>query len=206
MKPEIRNALVGAMRSVDDVELALVTAVYRHLLRGTPAAVGELAADARWDPSDADERLRTWPAVFRDADDRVIGFWGLTSEPMPIRVRTEVGDASLWCALDPLFILPLVGTEGIVSAHCSVTSTPITIRVTPERVEALEPATPAMSLLLLEGGLQDNVQDVFCHSVLFFADHEAARTWTASQPGTFVVTLDEAAELGRAIAQRMRGS
>ena len=206
MNREVKDALVAAMRRVDSDELRLVTAVYRHLLRGRPADVAAVASDAGWEPDAAEDRLATLPAVFWNADGEIVGFWGLSSEPMSIRVESAAGWASLWCALDPLFILPLLETAGTVTARCPTTGATITVRVTPNAVEAVEPVDPAMSLLMLEDGLSDNVQDVFCHSVLFFVDREAAETWTAEHPGTFVVSLAEAADLGRAIADRMRGA
>ena len=43
----------------------------------------------------------------------------------------------------------------------------------------------------------------FCHYVLYFTSPATAAQWTAAHPGTFVISLEEAAELARRHAARI---
>jgi len=47
------------------------------------------------------------------------------------------------------------------------------------------------------------VIESFCHFVHFFASGQADEQWAASRPGTFLLTLGEAAELAARANQRM---
>jgi hypothetical protein len=43
----------------------------------------------------------------------------------------------------------------------------------------------------------------FCHFVHFFATRQAGDQWVAEHPGTFLLTLGEAADLAARVNQRM---
>ena len=43
----------------------------------------------------------------------------------------------------------------------------------------------------------------FCHYVVQFTSPATAARWTAAHPGTFVISLDQAAELARRHAARI---
>jgi len=62
---------------------------------------------------------------------------------------------------------------------------------------AAEPAGPAG---VLRPG---SVMATFCHYVLYFTSPATAAQWTAAHPGTFVISLEEAAELARRHAARI---
>jgi len=46
----------------------------------------------------------------------------------------------------------------------------------------------------------------FCHYILQFAGPESARRWTVNNPGTFVISLDDALHLGRRHVTRSFGA
>jgi hypothetical protein len=46
----------------------------------------------------------------------------------------------------------------------------------------------------------------FCHYILHFTSPATAQRWTAAHPGTFVISLDNAAELARRHAARVFGA
>ena len=52
----------------------------------------------------------------------------------------------------------------------------------------------------------DDVVSTFCHYVLHFTGPASAERWTAAHPGTFVITLADAAELARRHAARVFGA
>ena len=85
-----------------------------------------------------------------------------------------------------------------VSSVCPQTGEPIELFVSPDAVERVQPESAVLSLLLpdVESGRQDIVSS-FCHFVYFFKDEAAARDWTATRPGTYVISIDQGLELGR---------
>jgi hypothetical protein len=54
--------------------------------------------------------------------------------------------------------------------------------------------------------MSEDVINSFCHYVLAFASLDAADEWVAKNPGTFVLSLDEAFELGRLTLGRLGGA
>ena len=47
-----------------------------------------------------------------------------------------------------------------------------------------------------------DVIQTFCHFVHFFTSGEAGESWTAEHPGTFLLSLEDAFELGRLVNAR----
>lgn len=62
-----------------------------------------------------------------------------------------------------------------------------------------DPADAVVSFLSPDEPWADDVITSFCHYVLFFSSPEAGARWVAEHPGTFVLTLTEAFELGRRV-------
>jgi alkylmercury lyase len=200
------DAIAQAMPPLTARQLDLVLAAYRAMLAGKPSQIAAIAADAGWDSSEAANQLADWPGVYLDEANQVIGFWGLTVEPISTHlVTTESGSSWAWCALDPLFILPLVGERGTVAARSGVTGTPVELEVAPDRASRLSPGGDVyVSFLIPSGPFTNDVRLAFCDYVLFFDGKPAADRWTNEHPGTTAMPLDAAAAIGRAMAERLR--
>ena len=67
-----------------------------------------------------------------------------------------------------------------------------------EIVETSHP-TAVVSFLLPDRDFDADVIQSFCHVVHFFSAREAGVAWTAEHPGTFLLSLEEAFELGRLV-------
>src|SRR5713101_1620330 len=107
------DAIAQAMPPLTAKQLDLVVAAYRAMLAGKPSEIAAIAADAGWESVEAANQLAEWPGVYLNESNQLIGFWGLTVDPISTHVvTTESGSSWAWCALDPLFILPLVGPHG----------------------------------------------------------------------------------------------
>ena len=195
------DAMAAAFLDLSPAEQRLVVIVYETLLQGRPATIEELATASGWSREDVGERLHGWPGVFFDGDGRVVGFWGVATEEMSHRV--EIGDAATWawCAFDPLFIMPLVGRTARVSSQCPVTGETVSLTVTPDAVVQVHPADATVSFLTPDRRFDADVRVTFCHYVLFFASRDAGERWTADHPGTFLLSVQEAAEVGRRTAR-----
>jgi alkylmercury lyase len=173
--------------------------IYNALARSGAISLGTLAERTGLNPSRVEATLSPWPGVYRDDRGDIIGFWGLTGRPISKHVLSTNGHASYaWCAWDCLFLPAVLGRPVNVSSVCAQTGEPIELLIGPSSVERVEPASTVLSMLRPD--LNSSRQDVistFCHFIHFFRDEEAAGKWTATHPGTSVITLDQGMELGR---------
>jgi len=87
-----------------------------------------------------------------------------------------------------------------VVSKCPSTGTEVRLRVSPNRIEAAEPAEVAVSLLSPDhcDVAGDCVISTFCNHIHFHASREVGEAWAAEKENdTFMLTLEEAFELGR---------
>ena len=115
--------------------------------------------------------------------------------------RLEVDERELfaWCAWDTLFLPGILGTTARVESVCPTTGETISLVVSPRAV--LETSHPAavVSFLTPDRRFDVDVIQSFCHFVHLFVSRDAGDAWTANHPGTFLLTLDDAFELGRQV-------
>jgi alkylmercury lyase len=202
----IDTALTAAGPSPDPDEQRLAAAVLRLLSAGEPVSIPAAATAARIPGPRAEAALRSWPAVFWDGHDHITGFWGLALAEMPHRVHHAGRDLYAWCAWDPLFLARIIGDLQVATAD-PVTGDVISYRIS--RNGAIDTAShpdAALSFLRPDKPWGDDVQTAFCHYVLHFTSPATAQQWTAVHPGTFVISLDDAAELARRHTARTFGS
>lgn len=196
---QISAGFAGGFRPLTSDEQRLAQTIYRLLAAGRPAPPPAIAERAGWRVADVLERLDVWPAVFRNVDDAVVGFWGLAAEEVsPHRIDIEgIGTAWTWCSYDTLFIPPLLGATARVSSPCATTGEPVQLTVSPDGIADLQPSTAVTSLLTPDGRFDDRVIQTLCHYVHFFASPEAAERWTSNNPGTFWLPVADAFEVAR---------
>jgi hypothetical protein len=198
----LAEALAAAFIKLTPPEQRLVAAAYRLLAYGSAVPQAALAAAAGWSVASVGARLADWPGVYLDGDGGVVGLWGLAVEAVSEH-RSEVegaGTAWAWCALDPLFIVPILGTRARVSSNSPTTGETVEFRINPTSVMELRPASAVVSLLVPQADFDDTVRQTFCHFVHYFGSTETARAWTATHEGTFTCPVDEAADVGRRLA------
>jgi alkylmercury lyase len=198
------DAIAGAFIVMTGPEQRLVVTAYRLLGQGAPVDVAVLAGASGWAIDEVDARLRSWPGVYLDGSGRLVGLWGMAAEAVSQHVARLAGHGTvwMWCALDPLFIVPLLGEDATVNSTCPTTGDPIRLRVNATGVVTVEPVSMVVSLLLPDGPFDDNIRQTFCHFVHFFASPAAADDWITHHPGTFWLAMTDAAELGRRLARR----
>ncbi|GMR12892.1 MAG: organomercurial lyase MerB [Gemmatimonadota bacterium] len=185
---------------LSEAELSIGLAVHRSMASGAPVDVDTLVEAVGLPAARIDELMSEWPGVYRGDDDRIIGFWGLAIGETSHRFR--IGDVQLytWCAWDALFLPEILGATADVVSKCPSTGTEVRLRISPNGVETAEPAGVVVSLLGpdhcdVEG---DRVISTFCNHIHFHASREAGEGWAAEKKNdTFMLTLEEAFELGR---------
>ena len=201
----IDAALAAATPGLDEGGRRLAAAVLRLLAAGEPVSVPAAAAATGVPASRAGPLLRSWPGVFWDDRGQVTGFWGLALAPMPHRIRRGITDLHAWCAFDPLFLARVIGGLQVTTAD-PVTSETIAYHIGDDgTVSGASHPRAVLSFLRPSQPWDDNVMTTFCHYVWHFTSPATARRWTATHPGTFVLSLEDAAELARRHAARAFG-
>jgi alkylmercury lyase len=202
---DVARAVAAADPDFDADGQRIFVQTVRLLARGEPVSPAGIADAAGVPAEQAHERLRSWPLVFWDDQDRVTGFFGLAAGRLKTAHRIEANGLTVygWCAWDTLFITEILGMETHVESADPLSGQTIRLTVTPQGVKEVRPAGVVVSLLRPDGPRGSDVVESFCHFVHFFASRESAERWLADHPGTFLLSVDEAFELGR-LTNRLR--
>jgi alkylmercury lyase len=202
---ELARAIAAADPELDAEGQRIFVQTLRLLARGEPVWPAEIAEAAAVSPEGTEETLRSWPGVFWDDQGRVVRFWGLSIDRLNPAHQIDVNGRRVygWCAWDTLFITEILGMETQVESTDLVTRETVRLTVTPEGVAKVDPNRAVVSFLFPNGPWGSDVIQSFCHYVHFFASPESGRIWTADHPGTFLLSMDEAFELGR-LTNRLR--
>jgi alkylmercury lyase len=174
----------------------------RLLAEGKPVEPRQLATVAHCSLKEIQAVLPS-SDVEVDQASNIVG-WGLSLVPTPHRFHLGENTLYTWCALDALMLPALIGRTAHVVSTCPATGKTVSLTVTPTHIERLEPASAVVSvrapgadtdLCYIRGG--------FCMQGHFFATHEAAVAWPELHPQAVLLSVEEAASLGRALACRI---
>jgi hypothetical protein len=200
-------AIAAATGRLEDQGQRLAVAVFRLLSAGHPVSIPAAADAAGMARPQAASILRSWPAVFRDDHGQVTGFWGLALAGMPPhRIQNGGTELSAWCAWDPLFLARIIGDLQVATAD-PVTGETITYDISRDgSITSASHPEGVLSFLRPDQPWDNNVMASFCHHVRHFASPATAQRWTAGHPGTFVINLNDAAELARRHTARFFGT
>lgn len=183
----------------DPTATRIALAIYRLLARKDRATIEGIAAEASVPGDKVATQLDTWPAVYRDEDGAVIGFWGLTAHPMPHRFTVAGRERFTWCAWDALFIPELVGETAEVQSTTPVDGRDVRLTVSPKGATPPDPAALPLHVSFLVPEADEWEADViasFCHHVFFLYEDEVER-WLAEHPESVTLQLDDAFRAGQ---------
>src|SRR6266516_1248662 len=175
--------------------------IMQQVTRGKPVAPATLQALLQVSQDELEQRLAKLPP---DVEfDRAGNIVGLGATLVPPSHRFQIGGKLLypWCAFDPVLFPPSLHIEAQVHSTCPVTDQPITFVATPEgTILDLLPVGSVMSLIVpAERG--HCTRATFCLQSLFFQSEQAASTFLADHPEAFILSVEEAASVGRLVAQ-----
>jgi alkylmercury lyase len=193
---EIAVALANRLRpNPFDTDIALQ--LVRLLANGRPVSPEQIASALQVKHADALIALsECCPDAELDQAGNVIGF-GLTMTPTSHRFQIDGHTLFTWCALDTLFYPVWLKQTAHVKSVCPITHASINLVVTPDTVEAFEPASIVMSLVIPEtADACCGVRNAFCNHVHFFSSSEATSAWLATHPDTIFLPIPEAYRLG----------
>lgn len=201
--PALLDDLLARTPTFTAEEQEAGVAVYRLLSQGTPVGEGDVAAALEWDSGRATDvlgRANLRSITYRDAEGRIVGFGGLAIPRMAHRFRLDKTTLHTWCAWDSLFVPVVLGRQAEVESEVPGGGL-VRLVVGPEGVIDVDPAGAVMSFLLPTADAFDDdalkAMASFCHFIFFFPDEASGEAWCASHPGTMVLSLGEAFELGR---------
>lgn len=193
------DRLASMFPAQDRTASRIALAIYRRLAVSDRATVQDIATVAEVSTEQVARQIEAWPAVYRDEDGAVIGFWGLTGYPMSHRFTVGGHDRFTWCAWDTLFIPELIGQTAEVRSTTPIAKRPVRLRVSPQGVKPLDGKHPPLYVsfrLPDDDEWEADVIATFCHHVFFLREDETDR-WLSANPGGVTLGLDDAFRAGQ---------
>ncbi len=162
---------------------------------GQPLAPTHLARRLHMSQEQITAHLARIPDTEFDKEGQIVG-WGITLVPTQHQFRVKGHALFTWCAFDTVLFPPLLALCAQIQSACAVSGQPIRFRARPEGIEDLTPTTAVVSLIP-PAERCDCVRGTFCQQSLFFQSEEAAVFWMALHPEAVLLSVKEAASLGR---------
>ena len=174
--------------------------IVQQVTRGKPVTSAALRGSLRASQSELEQRLAQFPDVEFDRAGNIVGL-GVTLVPTSHRVQVGGKQFYTWCAFDIVLLPPQLDVEAQVQSTCPVSGQPITFVATPEgTVLDLLPAGSVLSLIVpAERG--DCTRATFCQQSRLFQSEQAAKTFLVGRPDALLLSVEEAAHVGRLVAQ-----
>ena len=193
----LAQKVADALPKLSASEQGIALGLYRLLAEGEPVSPDRLAQHLDLSKSLVREALNSWPAVYFDDEKNVVGFWGLAVQETPHRLKVNGRQLYAWCAWDSLLIPKVLGKTAEVESSCPISGEIISLTVGPTGVENFSPDGAVVSFLSPTTSFDMNIIASFCHYVLFFSSEASGNKWITNHKDTFLLTLDEAHEIGR---------
>ncbi len=190
-------ANIEAVPKLGGEQKRVALAIYNLLAEGRPVAPVRVGSELGLSEDRIEEIVASWPGVFRDDETCIVGFWGLALPEMPHALEVDGRRLFGWCAWDTLFLPGLLRVTARVESTCPVTKETISLVVGPDGVDEVSPEGAVVSFLLPDRPFDSDIVQSFCHFVHFFVSEEAGSRWVSEHEGTFLLSVEEAFELGR---------
>ncbi len=174
--------------------------IIQQVARGKPVTKAELQVSLRLNQDELEQRLAHLPDTEFDQYGNIVG-WGVTLLPTTHQLQIDGKALYTWCAFDTVLFPTSLHEEAQDQSSCAQTGQRITYVAPPEDgVKDLTPVGSVMSLILPAERSQC-VRDTFCYQSLFFQSEPAASVFLAAHPEAILLSVEEAALVGRWVAQ-----
>jgi alkylmercury lyase len=195
---ELAARITAPMRTRAGEVFEIVPPTLVLLARGKPAYPEEIAAASDKSPEEVRAVLDQFPSAEWDDQGRVVGL-GLTLHLTPHRLELEGHTLFAWCALDALLLPVLLGRPASIESPCRGTGEPVHIEVKPAGIEAAEPPSTVVSVVVAQD--LASVRSVGCNNTHFFSTLGAASRWLEKHPEATIVPVEDAFRLGQLLAE-----
>jgi alkylmercury lyase len=176
-----------------------------------PVSLDQLATQVRLPAAETGRLLQlTW----RERVDLRDGFIRLDATPTgPRRYRVDVGGRPVGmgkgCSLDMYLLVLALGRPIHAEATCPATGTPITVDLTPNGVERIDPPTAVVAVVNLEVDLtlgSDRTDAEVCAQQPFFASAQAASRWLADHSRGRLIPVGSFHAKARRLVDRLKAT
>jgi len=192
------NMLPEMFMNLNSIDQQIALLIYKTIANGKPATMEKLSKNLNIPLHELKSKLHAWPGVFINKGEEIKGFWGISTEKMYHKLNFEESEAYAWCTWDALFIPELVGQKAIIHSKCPVINEEIVIEIGSNGTISSEQNDIVVSFLLPdEAELMEDVVANFCHFIYFFSSRNAGKQWIQEHKGTYLLTLDDAANLSK---------
>lgn len=179
-------------------EQEISMSIYCLMLRGEPVSVRYIADSLDLLPEVINQFLKRWGGIDYNDTGSITGCWGLSLSETKHRFEVDGHSLYTWCAWDALFIPEIINKTAMVTSACPVTGSPIMLTISPDSVVSANPAGTIVSFIKPEeAGMQQSIVKSFCHYVNFFSSKRVGDHWVSENPGTSLLTMNEAFALAR---------
>ena len=143
-----------------------------------------------------------------DADGNIVGILGLSQNDHPHRFMVNGKLLSTWCAWDALFLPALLRQIAEVESTCPATKASIHARITPEKVETIQPSESVLSIALPKETGRNfesaEIRSTFCCHVHFFVSQESAAEWISEKNYDLkMLSVEDGFELGQLVFEHV---
>jgi alkylmercury lyase len=176
-----------------------------------PVSLDQLATDVGLPAAETARLLRlTWQERVELRD----GMIRLATTPAgPRRYRVHAGGrpvgAGKGCSVDMYLLALALGRPIHAEASCPATGTPITVDITPEGVERIDPPTAVVAVVELDADLTlglDRIDADVCAQQPFFASAQAASRWLADHPQGRLIPVRSFHAEARRLVERLEAT
>lgn len=200
---EPARTLFGTLETASSVPREVLmrvgTALQQHLLEGRPVPLNTLAEATDLSQNKLDHLLDQMEAE-REENGDVVGL-GLSLRSTPHQYETDGKIFYGWCAADTLLFPLLLQHTARVRSRDPINGAGIELTVSPNTVERMEPSSTTITWV--EDGALSSLRESFCLPSRFFASAFTAQQWAADRESVDVLSVAEAYENARAIADRV---
>ncbi len=200
---ELLNTLGPKLGYLSKSEQPLALQLFRSLARGYPVRVEQLATETQKSPKEIAAMLSGGALrglVLLDEEGAITGFGGLSVTPTPHAFRLDGVTLHTWCALDAFFIPGILGVTAAIESTCPQSGRTLRVTVSPNGVEDSDPKEQVMSFVdpIKPFGSQSVSESMccFCDHVRLIASRAEGNRWCEERKDAFLLTLQQAFELG----------
>jgi alkylmercury lyase len=174
--------------------------IIQQVARGKPVTKADLQGSLHLSLEELEQRLAHLPDTEFDDSGNIIG-WGVTLLSTSHQFQLDGKALYTWCAFDTVLFPPFLQRSAQVQSSCAQTGDTISFEATPNgEVKDLTSADSVMSLIM-PAERSECVREIFCFQSLFFQSEQAASTFLAGHPEAILLSVEEAALVGRWVAQ-----
>ena len=178
----------------------------RTLAKGsplTPETLSQIGADHGMSGEKVDTILN-WVAE-RNEEKHIVGLAGLSLNEWNHTFRIGGKDLKTWCALDTLYLTPILKQNTEVESLDPVSKDVVRVEVGSAGVKRYSPKTSVISIVIpevpdSEKGLEsaEQIWSAFCSYSHYFTSEDNARKWFADKEiEPMILSIEDGHELGR---------